>query len=88
MVGLTLALTIVIQGEYVLTTACVTNFFGNGCNTRGAKVLSLIMAWSHQMRHNHNLTGGKHYTNRDGEELSPKEKEALYKSILENDDLL
>jgi len=79
---------IVMQGEYVLTTACVTNFFGNGCNTRGAKVLSLIMAWSHQMRHNHNLTGGKHYTNRDGEELSPKEKEALYKSILENDDLL
>ena len=77
----------IMAGEYVLTTACVTNFFGNGCNERGAKVLSLIMSWSHHMKHNHNLTGGKHNINRDGEQLSPKEREDLYHSIMEDEDL-
>ena len=76
----------VMKGEYVLTTACVTNFFGNGCNERGAKVLSLIMNWSHQMKHNHNLTGGKHNINQDGEQLTPKEKESLFQSWLDDED--
>ena len=73
-----------MQGEFVLTTACVTNLFGNGCNATGAKVLSLLMNWSHHMKHNHNLTGGKHFVNRDGEQLSPEEREQLYKEFMED----
>ena len=57
--------------------------FGNGCNATGAKVLTLLMAWSHHMKHNHNLTGGKHFVNRDGEQLSPEEREQLYKEFME-----
>ena len=73
-----------MQGEFVLTTACVTNLFGNGCNATGAKVLSLLMNWSHHMKHNHNLTGGKHFVNRDGEQLSPEDREQLYKEFMED----
>jgi len=81
----------VMQGEFVLTTACVTNLFGNGCNATGAKVLTLLMSFAHHMKHNHNLTGGKHNIKRNENQLSPKDREELVKQILEeeeDDDLL
>ena len=74
----------IMRGEYVLTTASVTYLFGMGDNERGGKVLSLLMAWAHHMKHLYNFTGGKHYTNPEGEKLSPEEREELYHELMED----
>ena len=58
-------LSYIMRGEYILTTASVTYLFGNGCNFTGGRVLSLLMQWAHGLKHLHNLTGGKHYSNPD-----------------------
>ena len=70
----------IMRGEYVLTTASVTYMFGNGCNFRGAQVLSLLQHWGHGLKFQHDHTTGKHYNlpqDREEEEIEEDEPEEL-----------